>query len=85
MTLAQGAIGSVFHDEEGDIVRYIIFHDAHNMGMLQASNSTGFVTKAALIVICQPHLQHFDSGQCVEIHVLTEIDIGETALPKRAG
>ena len=82
MTLAQGAIRGVLHNEERDAIYHVVFQDAHNRGMLQVGDGTCFFKKVLFILVSQSHLEHFDCSRCVEIYMLAKVDISEASLPK---
>jgi len=52
--------------------------------MYQVSDGASFLEKTFEFIICYPGLQQLDGYLCIEIHVLTKVNIGKAA-PANAG
>ena len=56
ITLAQGAIGSVIHDQEWSVALYTEFQYLYDIGMSQASDSARLCEKVPHVVVGQSHI-----------------------------
>jgi len=81
MALAQGAIEREIHDQEWSIIRHAEVHYTHNVRMYQASDSARLLEKDFKLAIRYFGLQDLDSYLCIEVHVLTKVNIGEASTP----
>src|SRR2546425_5100069 len=70
---------SVLHDEKGHAALHTKFKNLYDVIMLQMSDRACLGEKALPFLMCQTRLEHFDSGLGLEIHVFTQIDLGEAA------
>src|SRR5437763_7383828 len=83
MALTKRAIGGIVHDQEGDAVLHAKFEDAHNVGVYESSNGLGFRTKVLQGTAHQTWSENFNSRLCIQVNMLTKVDIGEATLPKQ--
>lgn len=82
VSLPQGAIGRIFHHQEGCAVGgHIKVEDGHNMRMDEIGDGLGFPLKALYLIACQFGLQHFNGCPGLETQMLTEVDFGKATLP----
>src|SRR5579863_522325 len=84
VTLAQGAVGGIVHDEKRRARVNAEVEHTHDMRMFETGNGASFIEKAFDIFVCQPHLEDFDGGLRSEINMLAEVDIAEAALSYQA-
>src|SRR5207302_10781471 len=77
--LAQGAIGSIVHDQERSGALDTKIEDTHNMRMDEMSNRTCLSAKGVDILIGQLRVEHLDGSLGSQVNVLTEVDFGKPA------
>src|SRR5579875_3749328 len=81
VTLAQRAIGGIFHDQKRVAIFDLKVEQAHNMGMGQCGNQLGLVLEELYIGPRHMRLQIFDRGLLSgDAHVLPKINTGKAAL-----
>jgi hypothetical protein len=84
VALAQGAIGRKVQNEEGSIALHTEVHHTHNVRMHQAGDGACLLEKGLEFVIRYFGLQDLNSDLCIEVHVLTKIDIREASTPNES-
>src|SRR6266568_2712972 len=84
MTIAQGAIGSVVHHQEGGFALYAKFQHTDNMGMDQAHQVACFHTELVHVVAGQLAMQHFDGGLGAEVNMFSKVDFSEATFSQWA-
>src|SRR5436305_1870675 len=84
MHLSQRTVGGIVHDKKGQVLLQVKIEDAHNMGMDETSNRARLRAKWLDVVARQVGMQHFDGRLRVEVQVLSQVDVGKTALPQQA-
>jgi hypothetical protein len=63
---------------------YAIVEHLYDMRMLQRSNGLCLLEKVARLLIGELDVQDFECSIRVEIHLLSQIDLGEAASPQQA-
>src|ERR1700694_1383027 len=81
--LAQGATGRITHDEIRHSIHDAEIQHAYDIGMLQARNCACLIAKLLQVLATQMRIKHFDGRQGIEVDMLSQIDISETAAPKQ--
>src|SRR5438094_4278559 len=61
VTLAQGTIWGIIHDQKRHEVLNIIVQHPYDMRMYEVSNSKRLVTELLNVLTCQLSMQHLDS------------------------
>src|SRR2546421_12599275 len=84
MQLSQRTIGGIIHDKEGQVLLYIKIEDAHDMGMHEARNHARLRAEWLDVLAGQVGMQHFDGRLRVEVQMLSQVDVGKTALSQQA-
>src|SRR6266704_1597408 len=81
--LSQSPARSILHHEKGRPLFHGKLVDAHNVGMIQASEHLGLGEEMLDILILQSNVQHFEGGAAFQIDVLTKIDFREATSPEQ--
>src|SRR2546421_5335008 len=84
MHLSQRTIGGIVHDKKGQVLLHVKIEDAHDMGMHETSNRARLRAEWFDVVARQVGMQHFDGHLRVEVQVLSQVDVGKTALSQQA-
>src|SRR2546421_6744299 len=84
MHLSQRTIGGIVHDKKGQVLLHVKIEDAHDMGMHETSNRARLRAEWFDVVARQVGMQHFDGHLRIEVQVLSQVDVGKTALSQQA-
>ena len=84
MHLSQRTVGGIVHDKKGQVLLHVKIEDAHDMGMHETSNRARLRAEWFDVVARQVGMQHFDGRLRVEVQVLSQVDVGKTALSQQA-
>jgi len=83
VTLAKGSIWGIFHYQKRYRTLDPEVQHAHNIRMEQMRDGTSFAAEVFNVVINQTSAQHLDSSQCIEMDMLSEINVGESTLSNK--
>src|ERR1700736_4503728 len=81
MTLAQGSIGRVFHDQKRNCAIHAEVQHSHDIGMAEMRDGASLTAEVVDALIDQVSSQQFDGGLGVEMNMLPKIDICRPTLP----
>src|SRR5947209_2972850 len=81
VALAQGAIGCILHDQEGDTIFYVKIVDADNMGMDETSKRACLCVELFFLFTRELGMQDFDGCLGVEVQVFSQVDFSKATSP----
>ena len=79
MTLAQGTIGCIIHDQKRVPILHTKFEDAHDIRMDQVGDRACLRAKVLHFIGCQAHTRHFDGSLSTEVDMFAQVDFGKAA------
>src|SRR6266699_4130240 len=80
---AQVAMGRVAHHQVRCPFLHTVVEHRHDMRMLQMSNGSCLLEKVGCLLIGEPDVQDFERSVRVQIHLLSQIDLGKAASPQK--
>jgi len=85
VTLAQGAVGGILHDEERSAVLYAKIEDGDDVWVFQVGDDAGFVAELLDVFAGDLRFEDFDGGKGAKVDVFSEEDFSKAALPDELG
>ena len=85
MTLAQGTIGCIIHDQKRVPILHTKFEDAHDIRVDQVGDRACLLAEILHIIACQAHTHHFDGSQGTEVNMFSQVDLGKAAFSEQTG
>src|SRR6266571_4543855 len=83
VTITQGAVGGIFHQQEWGCTVYAKIQNAQNVRMLESSDGLGLFEKVLQVVACHASLEDFDGGFGFEIDMLTKVDFSKASAAQK--
>src|SRR6266700_1101870 len=84
MLCAQGAIGSILHNQKRGLVLEAKVEYAHNMGMLQVRDRAGLAQKLLLGVRLHAHMEDLDGSRHLSVALFCQVDLSKGPAPEQA-